>query len=64
MIFDATCRRLMVVDFERSAVVSRPALAPMTSNGKAGQTVKKRFRVSSAEDELAALRNCMHRYLR
>ena len=63
MIFDMVSGRLMIIDFERSTSISRPALAPISSNGIREQTAKKRIRHQSTEDELAVTRDCMRHYL-
>ncbi|KAK3046226.1 hypothetical protein LTR09_012274 [Extremus antarcticus] len=63
MIFDIASMRLMVIDFERSTSISSPSFARISSNGVTEQTAKKRIRYRSAEDELVAMRNCMHRFL-
>ncbi|KAK3045706.1 hypothetical protein LTR09_012740 [Extremus antarcticus] len=64
MIFDVASMSLMVVDFERSTLVSRPGLAPMSSNIITEQSAMKRVRYQSAEEELSVMRNCMSHYLR
>ncbi len=63
MIFEIASMRLMVIDFERSAPLSSPTLAQMSSNGITEQTAKKRIRYRSAEDELVAMRDCVHHFL-
>ena len=60
MVFDIASKRLMVIDFERSTWVSRPALTPRSSNVVMDHNAKKRTWHQSAEEELVALRNCMH----
>ncbi|KAK3045739.1 hypothetical protein LTR09_012717 [Extremus antarcticus] len=63
MIFDMASMSLMVIDFERSTSVSRPALASMNSNGIRERTARKGVRYQSAEGELASMRSCMRCYL-
>lgn len=59
MIFDKASMRLMVIDWERSAAISKPTPASITSSGFTKRTAKKRARYQSVENELAVMRNCM-----
>lgn len=60
--FGSASKTLMVMEFERSTWVSRPALTPIRSNVLMDQDAKKRTWRQSLKEEFVAMRKCMRHY--